>query len=85
MMLVSLDQTAAYRWSIRCSNTVLFRELPLGRAIALAREIARYEHLHSRRDTCVEMPGIGGPIRLASYARQPVDETEVSSGNSAAA
>lgn len=85
MMLVSLIQTTAYRWSVRRGNTVLFRELLLGPAITLAREIARDEHLCSGRAICVEMQGIGGPIRLASYARPPADATEVSSGDSVAA
>lgn len=85
MVLVSLTQTDAYRWSIRRGNTTLFRGLPLGPAITLAREIARDEHLRSKRAVCVEMPGIGGPIRLASYARPPADATEASSGDSVAA
>jgi hypothetical protein len=85
MMLVSLTQTTAYRWSIRRGNIVLFRELLLGPAITLAREIARDEHLCSGRAICVEMLGTGGPIRLASYARPPVDATEDSSGDTVAA
>ncbi|WP_426663672.1 hypothetical protein [Rhodanobacter aciditrophus] len=84
MTLVSLTPTAADRWSIRRGNTTLFRELPLGPAIKLAREIARDEHLRRGHDTCVEMPGVGGPISLAQYVKSPLDATNVASGESVA-
>lgn len=85
MMLVSLTPTAADRWNIRRGNTTLFRELSLGPAIKLAREIARDEHLRHGRDTCVEMPGIDGPINLAQYVRSPLlGARRVASGSSVA-
>lgn len=82
MMFVSLTPATADLWNIRRGNVTLFRELSLGQAIKLAREIARDEHLRSGCDICVEMPGVDGPIRLASHAGSPTGEP---SGDSAAA
>lgn len=85
MMRVSLVPATASLWSIRRSGITLFREMTLGAAIKLAREVARDEHLCSGRDTCVEMPGVDGPILLALHVRVPGDAKAVASDDSVAA
>ena len=84
MVLVLLTPAVADLWNIRRGNITLFRELALGPAIKLARELARDEHLRSGRDTCVEMSSGGGPIRLALHARSPAGAAGTS-GDSVAA
>ena len=85
MMPVSLVPATSSLWNIRRSGVTLFREMTLGAAIKLARELARDEHLSSGRDTCVEMPGVDGSIRLVLYARTLGDATAVVSDDSVAA
>ncbi|HKR77774.1 MAG TPA: hypothetical protein VJR95_14040 [Rhodanobacter sp.] len=85
MMLVSLSPATADLWNIRRGNITLFHGLTLGQAIKLAREIARDEHLRRGHDIGVEMPGVGGPISLAMYAKPSPDATCVASGDSVAA
>jgi hypothetical protein len=72
MVIYALSQMPDGSWSIRRAATTLFSQLRLGAAIQLAREVARDEHLRSGRSVSVEMPGPVSSIRLAQYARQPV-------------
>ena len=78
-MLVSLSPTSAGLWDVRRSNVTLFHDLPLAGAIRLARELARDEHMRCGREISVEMPCIGGPIRLALYERRMLDGADGSS------
>lgn len=71
MMLVTLCPAQGGLWNIRLDDVTLFRELTLGAGLKLAREVARDAHRRTGRDTCVEMPSIGGPVRLALNARHP--------------
>lgn len=68
MVLVSLVPATSDLWDIRRGRVVIFRDLALGAAIKLARELARDEHLRSGREIRVEMPGVDGAICLALHA-----------------
>ncbi len=68
MMTISLKQSGSGGWSVcRCQIT-LFRDLQLGAAIKLAREVARDEHQRVGRQVNVEMPGMLSSVVLACYA-----------------
>ncbi|WP_114241124.1 hypothetical protein [Dyella sp. C9] len=69
MVTYSLKQSADGRWSVCRSGFTLFSGLHLEPAIRLAREVARDEHLRSRRAVSVEMPGTDSSIRLAHFVR----------------
>lgn len=67
MVTISLRPSTVGRWSISRAHITLFSDLQLGPAIKLAREVARDEHLRSRRAILVEMPGPEAMIILARY------------------
>lgn len=69
MLLVSLYPADAGLWNVRLGQITLFRELSLDAAIELARQTAHLEHLRTGEDTCLEMPSLGGPVRLALHER----------------
>lgn len=67
MMTISLEQTVAEDWNVSLHQTTLFRELQLGSAIRIAREMARDEHHRRGRAVLVKMPGPTSKIVLACY------------------
>ncbi|WP_049621670.1 hypothetical protein [Frateuria defendens] len=71
-VVYSLREETDGAWSICRGPVVLFRQLRLGPAIKLARELARDEHRRSSRDTAVELPGPHSAIELARYVRSPM-------------
>jgi hypothetical protein len=68
VVTISLKQSAAGSWHVCRCQTVLFRDLQLGPAIRLAREMARDEHQRLGHRVCVKMPGPSSAIVLAHYA-----------------
>jgi hypothetical protein len=68
VVTISLKQSAAGIWHVCRCQIVLFRDLPLGSAISLAREMARDEHRRLGHRVCVKMPGPSSTIVLAHYA-----------------
>jgi hypothetical protein len=67
VVTISLNQMNAGTWAIRRCQTNLFRDLTLGSAISLAREIARDEHRRMGYEVSVEMPGPTSAVVLAHY------------------
>lgn len=68
MVTISLRQSAAGSRHVSRCRIVLSRDLQLGPAIRLAREMARDEHQRLGHRVCVKMPGPGSAIVLARYA-----------------
>ncbi|MFC5583330.1 hypothetical protein [Rhodanobacter terrae] len=68
MVTILLKQSAAGSWHVCRCQIVLFRDLQLGSAIGLAREMARDEYQRLGRRVCVKMPGPSSTIVLAHYA-----------------
>lgn len=71
MVVYSIRETGAGRWSVCRLDTALFSGLSMIDAIKLAREVARDEFLRSGRSTSVEMPGPHTVIKLAQFSRPP--------------
>jgi hypothetical protein len=70
MIVYTIKQVEGGQWGICREDAFLFRELTLGPAIRLARDIARDEHHRSSRPTCVEMREGGSRINLARYPKK---------------
>jgi hypothetical protein len=70
MIVYTIKQDEGGQWGICREDAFLFRELTLGPAIRLARDIARDEHHRSSRPTCVEMRAGGSQTNLATYPKQ---------------
>jgi hypothetical protein len=68
VVTISLKQSAAGSWHVCRCQIVLFRDLQLGPAIRLAREMARDEYQRQGHRVCVKMPGPSSAIVLAHYA-----------------
>ncbi|MES2313074.1 MAG: hypothetical protein V4566_12315 [Pseudomonadota bacterium] len=68
MVTISLKQSAAGSWHVCRCQTMLFRDLQLGPAISLAKEMARDEYHRLGHRVCVKMPGPSSTIMLARYA-----------------
>lgn len=68
MVTISLKPSAGAGWCVCRRQVTLFRDLQLGVAIKLAREMARDEHQRLGRLVHVEMPGPISSIVLARYA-----------------
>jgi hypothetical protein len=67
MVVYTLKQADDGEWSICRMGIALFTQTQLGQAIKLARKAARDEHCRSGQPTCVEMRGLGSPIRLGYF------------------
>ena len=67
MVVYTLKQADDGEWSICRMGSALFTQMQLGLAIKLARQAARDEHRRSGQPTCVEMRGLGSPIRLGYF------------------
>lgn len=74
MVVISLKQSLAGRWSVTRSHVTLFSDLPLETAVTLAKEVAYDEHVRTRRYTCVEMPGPASTLVLQRYGELPPDK-----------
>lgn len=70
MIVYTIKQDEGGQWGVCREDTFLFRELMLGPAIRLARDVARDEHHRSCRPTCVEMRDGGAQTSLAKYSKQ---------------
>lgn len=68
MVIYSIKEAGAGRWSVCRLNMALFSGLSMVDAIKLAREVARDEFLRSGRSTTVEMPGPHTIIKLAQFS-----------------
>lgn len=71
MLTISIRPSPCASWHVCQHGLALFSDLPLERAIRLAREAARDQRQRLRRPVCVDMPGTNKPIVLARYA--PID------------
>ena len=67
MVVYTLKQADDGEWSICRMGSALFTQMQLGPAIKLARKAARDEHCRSGQPTCVEMRGLGSPIKLGYF------------------
>jgi hypothetical protein len=72
MIVYTIRQDEGGQWAVCREDNLLFRELSLGPAIRLARDVARDEHHRSSRPTCVEMREGGSRTKLARYTAQQV-------------
>jgi hypothetical protein len=70
MIVYTIRQDEGGQWEVCREDHLLFRELSLGPAIRLARDVARDEHNRSSRPTCVEMREGGSQTNLATYPKQ---------------
>lgn len=67
MVVISLKQSAAGRWSVARSHVTLFSDLQLEEAVTLAKEVAYDEHVRTRRHTCVEIPGPASTLVIQRF------------------
>lgn len=70
MIVYIIKQDDSGQWGVCRDDTLLFRELTLGPAIRLARDVARDEQHRSSRPTCVEMHEGGSRTKLARYPKK---------------
>ncbi|MFC5437312.1 hypothetical protein ACFPME_12140 [Rhodanobacter umsongensis] len=70
MIVYTIKQDEGGQWGVCRDGTFLLRELTLGPAIRLARNIARDEHHRSSRPTCVEMREGVSQTNLTAYPKQ---------------
>jgi hypothetical protein len=70
MIVYTIQQDEIGQWGVCRDDILLFRELTLGPAIRLARDIARDEHHRSSRPTYVEMREGVSQTTLARYPKQ---------------
>jgi hypothetical protein len=70
MIVYIIKQDGNGKWGVCRDGTLLLRELTLGPAIRLARDVARDEHHRSCRATCIEIHDGGSRTELAGYPKE---------------